>query len=318
MIKEILPPDNPKMFNWGSGMPNNEEIPKIIWLYWHSKELPDLVKMCISQFKKLLPDYTINIVSYNTLTSFLPNISKYREDLPIANYADLIRFELLYEYGGIWVDASTLLTENLDWAHQLKNSYHTDLIGFYSEHCTNDENFPVLETWFLATSPKNKFLEAWRNDFLNCYNSNTPEKYYEEIIKNPEFLQNIGSRYNYLLSYLSAMKIMRQSSDYKILMFKGEDTAHFYNFGANLSPLEVVKLFLESPLPSKVPKLIKFEKNRRILIENRLRIGKYESDAFLLKIVNEQNPLIKKIMRKYNYITFIFNNIKNKYIHQKA
>ena len=36
-------------------------------------------------------------------------------DLVRAKQSDVIRLNLVYNYGGVWMDASIILHENLDW-----------------------------------------------------------------------------------------------------------------------------------------------------------------------------------------------------------
>ncbi len=309
-----LLPENPKTILWGNGDENKNSIPEIIWVYWDSVQRSHLVELCLSKIVKILPAFKINVLNDRNLKDFLPDIVQKRNDLPVANYADLIRLELLAKYGGIWMDASILITENLDWIYDIKNKFQTDLIGFYSEDCTNDFQNPILENWFLATPKNNKFIVAWRDVFYKCYTSDKPREYHSDIIENPLFIQNIGDRANYLLPYLSAIKVMRTSSDYRIFMISGEKTAHFYNFGGGFTQQELLHIFLKEKTPSVIPKLIKFEKNRRNLLEQELYFGRYNSDSFLIELAEEDNPAQKKILRKINYAKFIFDNLMNKYL----
>lgn len=85
-----------KFYFWGNGKENKDLIPKIIWVYWEGDS--EVVKRCISKLYSLQSDFEINILNNHTLQDFLPNISPARPNLPLANYADLIRLDLLNTY----------------------------------------------------------------------------------------------------------------------------------------------------------------------------------------------------------------------------
>ncbi|WP_313386177.1 capsular polysaccharide synthesis protein [Chishuiella sp.] len=300
---------NQKKILWGKGLNNLDIIPKIIWIYWDGSS--DLVDICIENVKFYLKDFEINILNKKSLKIFLPDILGQREDLPLANYTDLIRLELLYEYGGIWMDASILLTENLDWLFVLKKEDHTDLIGFYSDFCTTNYDYPILETWFLATSRENIFIRKWLMEFRNCYSSLNPTSYYNDLKSNLDLIQNVSYFADYLIAYLSAIKIMRESQDYRILMISANETGHRYNFGTNFNDYEFIDFFLNNQPPSKYPILIKFEKRGRNLLDKKLKIGKFKKLSFLI-LLSQKESFKKKIIRLYNYLKFILTNISSK------
>lgn len=52
--------------------------------------------------------------------------------LEVTTKADLMRMLLLIENGGVWMDLSTILLDNLDWLNNLKQSqeiFHQRLSG---------------------------------------------------------------------------------------------------------------------------------------------------------------------------------------------
>lgn len=133
MDDKSSPFNHPQTILWGTGAKNYESIPNIIWVFWDSDKKHTLVEICLKKIKSTLSDFEINIIDHKTLNDFLPNAYIKRDDLPIANFSDLIRLDLLRNYGGFWIDASTLLTENLDWIIKLKSESNPDTIGFFSD-----------------------------------------------------------------------------------------------------------------------------------------------------------------------------------------
>jgi mannosyltransferase OCH1-like enzyme len=75
-------------------------IPKIIWTFWDSKDIPNVVKGCIQSWKTSNPDYTVNILNldnYQGYLQFKPNFSM-KNVIP-AHQADWIRIAVLAEHG---------------------------------------------------------------------------------------------------------------------------------------------------------------------------------------------------------------------------
>ena len=236
---------NHKNTIWGKGAKNLDPIPKIIWIYWEPITPSILVDMCINQINTLLQEYEINIVNKDNIKTFLPNLIPQRDDLPFANYSDIIRLNLLVAFGGIWIDASILITENFDWIYTIQKIEKVDLIGFFSDFFSRNINLPILETWLIATSSSNKFINDWKNEYEKCYTSSEPHRYFDLEKKDSTFTQGIDENLsNYLIVYLAAMKIMRNNNNYRIFMISASETGHYYNFGLKLKPHQLVEVFL--------------------------------------------------------------------------
>lgn len=92
---------------------------KIIWQYWaqgfNSEQLPDIVKICRASVEKHKADYQVillddkNIDEYLELPTFIQEKRK-NSNFKHAFFADLIRLGLLTTYGGVWLDATILMT----------------------------------------------------------------------------------------------------------------------------------------------------------------------------------------------------------------
>lgn len=109
----------------------NLEKKKIIWQYWGQgwkyEELPDIVKLCYKSIEKYKGDYTVirldnkNLCEYVSFPEFVKEKLK-NGNMSYTHFSDLLRLGLLNLYGGVWLDATILLTAPLN-----------DYIGFNSE-----------------------------------------------------------------------------------------------------------------------------------------------------------------------------------------
>ena len=103
------------------------EIPKIVWMYWHNDQLPTSMALNISKIRRDNPDHQVYLITQHTLSQWLPDLDFISSDLTLAHKSEIIRLELIHRYGGIGIDCSTLLFEDLAWVHRV----HLDAVdGF--------------------------------------------------------------------------------------------------------------------------------------------------------------------------------------------
>lgn len=91
-------------------------IPKKIHYCWFGgNPLPELALKCIESWKKYLPDYEIiewNEQNYDVHK--IPYISQAYNAKKYAFVSDYARFDILYQYGGLYVDTDVELIKNLE------------------------------------------------------------------------------------------------------------------------------------------------------------------------------------------------------------
>ncbi|MDC4318532.1 capsular polysaccharide synthesis protein [Acinetobacter nosocomialis] len=196
---------------------NEIHIPKIIWMFWNDKELPELVFYCIENIKKLHPDFEVNILNCNNVGNFIDiNFFELTKKMPLPNISDLIRLKLLSRYGGIWMDSSIILQQPLD-EFFLLSGY--DLIGYYNVFQTINGNVPVIESWLLAAPKNSKFILTWLEIFQSVEELGS-HLFFEEFKKDPDFMEFSSGLTNpeYLIVYLAARKAYKKL--YKSLSLK--------------------------------------------------------------------------------------------------
>ena len=93
----------------------NEEIPHIIHYCWFGRNpKPKLLKKCIKSWKKYMPDFEIK--EWNE-DNFDINMNKYvKEAYSKKKYAfvsDVARLQIMYEYGGIYLDTDVELLRRI-------------------------------------------------------------------------------------------------------------------------------------------------------------------------------------------------------------
>lgn len=117
--RKIIPKQSQKYSLWPRKIMEMKR--PIIWLYWQNKSeyhtKPPYLDLCLDTVKKycgktfeiiVLDDKMIPVISRVINKNFM-NIE------PLAMRADYIRFCLLYEYGGIWLDSDIVVMKDLSY-----------------------------------------------------------------------------------------------------------------------------------------------------------------------------------------------------------
>ena len=118
----------------------NNTIPKILHLIWiGKKKRPNTLTSWTINFVKYYPNWKVKIWDDNDIEKLnLVNIKYYNKIPQMAGKADIARYEILYRYGGMYIDADTI------WLGKtLNNNLFTGLLNMAYEK----ENL-IMNTWF--------------------------------------------------------------------------------------------------------------------------------------------------------------------------
>ena len=92
-----------------------------IWVCWWQGEenMPEVVKVCYRSIKKLSGKHPVVLITEDNLKDYvqLPQfiMDKYAAGIiSRTHFSDILRFYLLKEYGGIWMDITNFLTAEID------------------------------------------------------------------------------------------------------------------------------------------------------------------------------------------------------------
>ncbi|WP_254527673.1 MULTISPECIES: glycosyltransferase family 32 protein [unclassified Sphingobacterium] len=263
-----------------------DDIPKLIWIYWEEDELPQIVKGSVEKIIKLNPDFEVKVLSSHTIKNYLPDFYCHAE-VPIPNKTDLMRLELLFRYGGVWMDATIILQESLNWIYQepLRNKY--DVIGYYRSVNTYDNNFPVIETWFLASQVGNKFIKDWLDVLSPLRDMGSPQ-YFKMLQEREDYaiIQKNIEPPSYLLVYLACQIAQRNTLGYNLYLRKAEANAFFlqnhYEWNSNVISYALTRL----DASQSNYKLIKLTSGDRSLLSSLEELRLINKRSFIGQLLN--------------------------------
>ncbi|WP_242367908.1 capsular polysaccharide synthesis protein [Lactobacillus intestinalis] len=142
-----------------------------IWILWWQgiDQMPLLVRNCIQSVKnncgsrKVILITKKNLDQYFTPSERIKQLKKVNK-IPMAHFSDVIRFNLLKEYGGLWLDATIFVT------HKLSSDYFSQF--FTCSGYPDEDYFFVTEgNWcsFLMGGSPNHPVFQFMSAFYDLY-----------------------------------------------------------------------------------------------------------------------------------------------------
>jgi len=267
---------------------NRKAIPKIIWSFWDSKEMPEVVKICINNWKELHPDFEINILNNETIHTFLPNFPKLKDFNPVFK-SDLLRLSLLKEYGGIYLDASVFLNQRLDQYISFYIENNLDLLVFSSEGHPNDKKYPITENWFIISEKNNLFIEKWLFYVTEVFLSNDFESYFKNNETRKMAYNSVNeTKRDYFFSYMASQLVMREITNTTIGFLDSTKNGFFYNYYFKFNYEKIAKFLLLQTKYSRFPSIIKLIAKNRAPIENMIKNNCYRKNSMFGKYVKNK------------------------------
>lgn len=162
---------------------------KNVWAFWHSGFLsmrPWCRRNVINWVRRLGPDWTVHVVdcvpgSETNVGHFVPD-----EYLPNAflhgtmdgpsvgqHSGDIVRLPLLWLYGGVWLDAGTLLFRHIDdicWRQIEDPATSYEMAGFVLSLRPDED---AMINGFIAAKKNNPFIKRWHDIYLTMWMATT-------------------------------------------------------------------------------------------------------------------------------------------------
>ena len=133
------------------------------------------MKICYASLKKNLPNKNIVVLTKENLEKYVsfPKYIKEKWEKGIitdTHMTDLLRLELLTNYGGTWIDATVLCTEKEEKIPSY--FFDSDLFFYQTLKPGRDGNASYMSSWYINAKSHNKILEItkylcyeyWKNN----------------------------------------------------------------------------------------------------------------------------------------------------------
>lgn len=135
-----------------------KEPTRIIWICWLQglDNAPEIVKKCVVSVKQNMPNYEVRVLTAENLFEYvtLPEhiVRKYKNGtISFTHFSDILRTALLVQHGGIWIDATVLMTGSI-------SAKFADLPLFFLQQSKMQVSPHFGSSWFLIARKGNPIL----------------------------------------------------------------------------------------------------------------------------------------------------------------
>ena len=152
------------------------KLSNLVWFCWLQgiEQAPPVVKVCYDSLQRHLADREIRVIhaenwqDYVSLPEYI--VKKWqKKQIPNPHFTDLIRLQLLIQYGGTWIDSTVLCTGLTPQNEkQTKSFLDADLFLFqYTQPGSNQ--WGGTGNWFITACTNNKVLLVLRDMLLTYW-----------------------------------------------------------------------------------------------------------------------------------------------------
>lgn len=149
-------------------------LPKLIWVYWDTEELPPIIDKIKRYNAPSLGDWTVIYLNNTTLSDYVPATAypKKYDTIRVAAKSDWLRLYLLSTYGGCWMDAGIIVNT----PQAMNDLYNESLISRADLTCfrTGPHTFvhrtgrvlpKVIDSWCIMAPKESTMIKLWLEQF---------------------------------------------------------------------------------------------------------------------------------------------------------
>ncbi|WIT10744.1 capsular polysaccharide synthesis protein [Paucibacter sediminis] len=272
------------------------DIPKVLWTYWHPAPAPAFIQQCLANWRHHAPDHELRLLDRQSLLQWIP-ASALRPDfdsLPPYRQADWLRVQLLARHGGIWLDASTLLTRDLAWLHEARAAAQAEYAGFYIQRYSSRAELPIVENWCMAAVPRSAFVRDLAAAFDHALDLGA-EAYLDELRAQGRLarvVQDLTPDFQrYLLMHVAASDLLDRAHQaspqiYRLALLRAEDSAFAYLDALRWRKRHLYARLALTPCPRRLPALIKLRGGDRQVLERGLAKGRWLRGSAIARLLD--------------------------------
>jgi hypothetical protein len=270
---------------------NLHRIPKRIWTFWDTEDLPPLIHDIQAYNKKVLTEWQITHLNNSNLHTYIPESlfpRNYSTLIP-AHKADWIRLYLLKAYGGCWLDASIIINSQTGFNSLYQESLRekSELTCFTTEIYKLHDTLKiplVFENWFIMAPKQGSLICKWFYEFNRAIEIGFIS-YKQELIKEGIHIDAIGLDYAkndrevYLTAFACLNRVLQTTDPLPPIIYKDANETMFKLHSECKYDSKCVMNRIKSTNVKDIPyiKLVGSDRHTNIDISSYFRPKEYEA-----------------------------------------
>lgn len=268
-----------------------DEIPKIIWTYWQASPAPAFIQACLANWRRFAPDHELRLLDRDGVTRWLPELRADFDAMPAYRQADWLRIQLLARHGGVWMDASMLLSRDLAWLHETRKRRAADYLGFYIDRYTTRPELPIVENWMMASVPGGRFATALATAFDRALDEGA-EALLQRLQaegRHARVVQALTKDFQrYLLMHVAASDLLdREPQLARLVLLRAEDGPFAWHAGVGWRKRHLYARLALLPCPRVLPAVLKLRGGDRAVVERNWRRGLVSPFSALVQLIDK-------------------------------
>lgn len=264
-------------------------LPRIIWTYWQTAPAPEFIQACLANWRQFAPDHEVRLLDRHSIETWLPSLRADFDSLPAYRQADWLRVQLLARHGGIWMDASMLLSRDLAWLHDTQRRRGADYVGFYIDRYTTRPEQPIVENWLMASVPGGRFATALAAAFDRAIDEGAEAllQRLQAEARREHVVQALTEHFQrYLLMHVAASELLdREPQLARIVLLRAEDGPLAWQAGVGWRARHLYARLALTPCPRMLPAVLNLRDDDRAVVERNWRRGLVSPFSALVQLV---------------------------------
>ena len=191
---------------------------KVVWAYWDGP-VNKIGKKCQESWKKYLPDWTVIVLNKNSIKDYSLILPDNYEELNIQLKTDIIRLNMLYKYGGVWLDYTILLKESFSWLIDFVDSQKTG--NYFQPYLGGGSEMKYIPSNWMIVCPEPENINIKKQldilvEISESYPNHSDTYIYKDVkncVKNLSNKKKRGS--GYFSMYQTVCFLNQTDSDFK-------------------------------------------------------------------------------------------------------
>jgi hypothetical protein len=266
-----------------------DEIPRIIWTYWQPSPAPAFIQACLANWRRFAPDHQLRLLDRDSVDQWLPELRADFDGMPADRQVDWLRIQLLARHGGVWMDASMLLSRDLGWLHETRRRRAADYVGFYIDRYTTRPELPIVENWLMASVPGGRFVTALATAF-DCALDEGAEALLQRLHgegRHARVVQALTDEsQRHLLMQMAAGELLdREPQLARLVLLRAEDGPLAWQAGVGWRQRHLYARLALVPCPRVLPAVLKLRSADRDIVERNWRRGLVSPFSALVQLI---------------------------------
>lgn len=267
------------------------EIPKVIWTYWQAAPPSAFIQACIANWGRFAPNHEVRLLDRSSAAQWLPALRADFDELPAYRQADWLRVQLLARHGGVWMDASTLLSRDLGWLHDLRARRQAEYVGFYIDRYTTRPELPMVENWFMASVPGGGFVTALAAAFDRAL-AEGAEPLLQRLRaegRHAAVVQGLTEDFQrYLLMHVAAAELLdREPEAHRLALLRAEDGPYAWLAAVGWRKRHLYARLALTHSPTRLPALVKLRSGDRAVVERNWLKRRWLAGSALIELLGK-------------------------------